>query len=543
MNMNTSLEARGLLPEWWTIRQVFFPLLLLLTFGLPTITRAEVATLDVLFDLDQDAATGCTISTVDGDAVGVDLRIRTLFDVGPESVLSTTGSDCVDPALGLFGAETPVTTAPQPAFPGILGNGTSGSMLVESHVPLAVTGAVAEARAFVIVTSLVGQDAMLNDDGGEPLLVGIFARPVPGLGVLALGGLLTALWMITRADIRKRAASRVLACGLAMNFLLLPIESNALLGEGFHRTWTLAEVIGSDPAADAPAGIDLLEFSATFDNSTQELWLRIDILFGSPVCLGGWGTVDPGIGFACGMQPPLDSEPFGGAVAMTFDDGPHEVVTPLVLATLRAHGIPATFFVVGNRLVTPGERALALEIHQDPLFRIANHSLTHVRMNQLTAEQVDVEVTANSALIRDAIGDPCYFPRYFRFPFAASNCTTMEAARRHGFASAAVHINTSDWCYGTNGGSCPASVVPFIEDEFRDDLPGWAVNRFEQSGGGILVMHDIHTNTAAELPAVIAGLQAAGATFVDLDDPLLFPIMNGTVATPEAPACCEGVVN
>ena len=525
-----------------TNRQAFFLLLLLLTFGITTNSRAEVATLDALFDLDQDPATGCTVNTVDGDAEGVDLRIRTLFDVGQETVLSTTASDCVDPILDLFGAETPIATAPQPAWPGVVGNGTSGSMLVEAHIPLAVTGAVAEARAFVVVTSLVGEDAMLDTNGSESLLIGIFAPPVPGLGFLALGALLAALWMVTRAELNKRTFSRVVAWGLVMHFVMLPVESSALLGEGFHRTWTLDEVIGSDPAADAPAGIDLLEFSATFDSSTQELWLRFDIMFGSPVCVG-WGTVDPGVGYACGMQPPLDSGPFGGAIAMTFDDGPHEVVTPLVLATLRAHGIPATFFVVGNRLVTPGERALALEIHQDPLFRIANHSLTHVRMTQLTAEQIDVEVTANSDLIRDAIGDPCYFPRYFRFPFAASNCTTMEASRRHGFASAAVHINTSDWCYGTNGGSCPASVVPFIEDEFRDDLPGWAVNQFEQSGGGILVMHDIHTNTAAELPAVIAGLQAAGATFVDLDDPLLFPIMNGTISTPEAPSCCEGITN
>ena len=56
-------------------------------------------------------------------------------------------------------------------------------------------------------------------------------------------------------------------------------------------------------------------------------------------------------------------------------------------------------------------------------------------------------------------------------------------------------------------------------------------------------MHHINTNTAAELHSVIAGLQAAGANFVDLADPVLFPNMHATMMVPDAPACCEGNVN
>ncbi|MDP6979209.1 MAG: hypothetical protein QF570_11500 [Myxococcota bacterium] len=69
--------------------------------------------------------------------------------------------------------------------------------------------------------------------------------------------------------------------------------------------------------------------------------------------------------------------------------------------------------------------------------------------------------------------------------------------------------------------------------------PPWDV----VTGGGIMLMHDIHPNTVAELPAVISAMRAAGATFVHLDDLILFPILNGNVNPPEPPACCDGTVN
>jgi peptidoglycan/xylan/chitin deacetylase (PgdA/CDA1 family) len=67
---------------------------------------------------------------------------------------------------------------------------------------------------------------------------------------------------------------------------------------------------------------------------------------------------------------------------------------------------------------------------------------------------------------------------------------------------------------------------------------GYAVYRYQQVGGGIMLMHDIHPRTEAALPAIITGLQGAGATFVNLADLAVFPNMNAWIDPPEAPACC-----
>jgi peptidoglycan-N-acetylglucosamine deacetylase len=56
---------------------------------------------------------------------------------------------------------------------------------------------------------------------------------------------------------------------------------------------------------------------------------------------------------SAGANPnPIASGPAGvPVVALTFDDGPHQRETPLLLDILEKHGVRATFFIVGTRAV------------------------------------------------------------------------------------------------------------------------------------------------------------------------------------------------
>ncbi len=119
----------------------------------------------------------------------------------------------------------------------------------------------------------------------------------------------------------------------------------------------------------------------------------------------------------------------------------------------------------------------------------------------------------------------------------------MPVVRERGYAVAGVNIDPVDWCYADGAGYCPPARAPGVPDIYRNDMPGYAVQRLLAKGGGIMLMHDIHPNTVAELPAVISAMRAAGATFVHLQNATLFPILNGNVNPPEPPACCDGTVN
>ncbi len=496
---------------------------------------AAQGTFVVLFDLDRDSGSGCTSPTPEGPVDGIELRSTTTVDLTTDEVVSSTHASCVDPIANAFGVEVPVAGVANPPWEVVVGNGASGSALIETYLPLSAAPGVSIVHAYATLTAPAGSDALLAPDGsgaGGGIPVVMRPPPVPtlspwGLGVVAL--LITA----AATSVRRRAWIAWVLVGIAS-----PLVVRAGLGDGTLRIWPSHDQVATDVAGDAPEGADILGLFAARVPGQDALLLRMDAFLGPPVCLP-WETVDPGIGYPCTQEPPPDQGPFGNAVALTFDDGPNPATTPSILATLRAENVPATFFLVGSRLETTAEQALALEIHQDPLFRVVNHSYSHTAFPTLTVEQIRDELVTTSALIRTAVGDPCYFPRFFRFPFAAADCPSMEVVREQGLSTVGVHMDALDWCFAAGAGYCPPSSVPGMPDLFRDDLPGWLVNRLQRTGGGIVLMHDIHANTAAELPNVISTLRAEGATFVDLDDVTLFPIPNAEVS-PEPPACCDG---
>ncbi len=515
--------------------------------GLAASAHAQVATIDVLLDLDRDRASGCAVGTPDGDAEGIERRLRVQVDVSTREVSDVSIADCLATGTDTFGPGTTPSTIPSPPWPVAVGEGRSGSTLIEAPLPLSVLAGAPAIDVALRVSSAAGNDALRTPGGGEgtePLTLFLAPAGVPGLSpelaaLLALALVLLAL----RSPPGDRSRARLL--GLLLPGLLVLLVSaprvQAALGDGIFRIWSESETLSADPEGDAPIGADLLGIWSSVDPTAGLLWLRFDVLLEPPVCLP-WELVDPGSDFPCLQEPPPDQGPFGLAVAMTFDDGPNPATTPSVLATLRGEGIPATFFVVGRKLQTTAERALALEIDQDPLFRIANHSVDHPRFTTISAEEAEYQVDTTSDRIREAIGDPCYFPRHFRFPFGASDCQSMEIVRARGLSTAGVHIDSKDWCYASGDGFCDTAGVPWMPEQYRDDMVGFVVSRLRASGGGIMLMHDVHANTAASLPAVISALRAEGASFVSLEDPVLFPLLNGEVEPPPPPACCNGTL-
>lgn len=81
----------------------------------------------------------------------------------------------------------------------------------------------------------------------------------------------------------------------------------------------------------------------------------------------------------------------GRAIALTFDDGPDPLYTPLVLDILEAHGARATFFVIGEQARRHPDiiaRILA-EGHE-----VAHHTHSHPRVELLDEQQVAAEMDA-----------------------------------------------------------------------------------------------------------------------------------------------------
>ena len=100
-----------------------------------------------------------------------------------------------------------------------------------------------------------------------------------------------------------------------------------------------------------------------------------------------------------------------GNVALTFDDGPHPVYTPIILDLLADHGVRATFFPIGRNVDRYPE---LLQRVVDEGHLVGNHTQTHPtspdHMDALpTADRIREMDDATRAVRRATGATPCFF--------------------------------------------------------------------------------------------------------------------------------------
>ena len=218
-----------------------------------------------------------------------------------------------------------------------------------------------------------------------------------------------------------------------------------------------------------------------------------------------------------------DRSGFGKRVALTFDDGPHPTTTPEILDTLARHGIRATFFINGSRVTSDATRAIVQRIVREGHI-LANHTQEHRQMTTLGAGAASRQIELTHAIIGEVTQ-----PRYFRFPFGASNCSTAELVRSFGLTVTGWHVDSADWCYASAQGGvgfCDPRTFAHVPDAMRSDMVGFTMQQTRSRAGGILLFHDIHANTASHLEPIIEQLVGEGFEFTNIDDLSTFPLLN-----------------
>jgi len=111
-------------------------------------------------------------------------------------------------------------------------------------------------------------------------------------------------------------------------------------------------------------------------------------------------------------------------VALTFDDGPDPHTTPLVLDRLDQLSLAATFFCLGEQVVSHPE--LVSEI-RDRGHQVETHGFRHEHHFVRSPRWVRADL--NSAM--DAMEQVGIHPRWFRPPFGQTTGATMVEAWRH----------------------------------------------------------------------------------------------------------------
>jgi peptidoglycan/xylan/chitin deacetylase (PgdA/CDA1 family) len=230
-------------------------------------------------------------------------------------------------------------------------------------------------------------------------------------------------------------------------------------------------------------------------------------------------------------------------VTLSFDNGPDQTATPLVLDTLARYDLKSAFFVIGTRLADPKSAALAERASREGHW-IGNHTFTHsVPLGKLSpaAALAEIDHTEQALARLDLQPQPM---RLFR-PYAGAGLIGP-----HLFQPAVIDKLCEDRFTCVVWNSVPGDWL---------DPEGWVARALNQcrrmpststkstspasgsNGDGdptwedswsLVVLHDIASGAMAKLDEFIRRLHGEGYQIMQEFPPECCPIVNGRVVQP-----------
>ncbi len=197
------------------------------------------------------------------------------------------------------------------------------------------------------------------------------------------------------------------------------------------------------------------------------------------------------------------------AVALTFDDGPSPETTPLLLGLLKKYNVPATHFVIGNKMQEHPDlvRMMLAQGHT-----LANHTMNHdVFIMLKPAKKLGQEIEQCQNVMA-AFGVQ---PLMFRPPVGIVSPRLWRELLIRGMHCVIFSLRARDM-----GNRKVAGIARRILGKVRD--------------GDIIILHDRALKTKdlvgpwlKEVEQVITGIQAKGLRIIPLADLIERPIMAG----------------
>ncbi len=186
-------------------------------------------------------------------------------------------------------------------------------------------------------------------------------------------------------------------------------------------------------------------------------------------------------------------------ITLTIDNGPEPDVTPAVLDVLSRESVPATFFVVGEKLQTREAQALVREAHARG-HGVGNHTFTHTTpfgaLSDPNAAILEIERT--QSLLDELIVDerklfrPCGGGGYLNK--SLFNRESFDHLRAGGYSCALWTSVPRDW----------------------EDPDGWvetALKDVDTRDRSVVVVHDLPTGAMKHLQRFITQARERGAEF------------------------------
>jgi peptidoglycan/xylan/chitin deacetylase (PgdA/CDA1 family) len=182
-------------------------------------------------------------------------------------------------------------------------------------------------------------------------------------------------------------------------------------------------------------------------------------------------------------------------VVLTFDDGPSPA-TRKVLDALAAQCAKATFFLIGRNAQAMPE-LVRREIADG--HTVGSHSWSHPSKSLRALDPAEgiAEIERGDKAVAAASGGKA--SHFFRFPGFGDSPALLEAAAHRKMPVFGTDLWASDW-------------NPMTSERELNLL----MTRLRKAGRGMILLHDIHKQTADMIPSLLRALHAEGFKLVHL---------------------------
>lgn len=181
-------------------------------------------------------------------------------------------------------------------------------------------------------------------------------------------------------------------------------------------------------------------------------------------------------------------------IALTFDDGPHPIYTPIVLNILKKHNAKASFFLIGKNIQAYPylvERIIG-EGHT-----IGNHSYSHSNTIGFKSKKGWLEeIQSTNEILQRQFG---ILPRFFRPPFGITTPHLASALKKTEMLSIGWSHRTFDTA---------VKDVNKIENSILNNI----------KPGTIILMHDSHERIQPLLEQLLPKLAHKNFSFVTVNE-------------------------
>lgn len=199
-----------------------------------------------------------------------------------------------------------------------------------------------------------------------------------------------------------------------------------------------------------------------------------------------------------------------GEVVLTFDDGPHPTYTKEILAALKAHCTKATFFNVGEMAKRYPDVAREVEAEGHT---IGTHTWSHPNLGRTSLKraksQIESTINTENEVLANGVAP------FFRFPYLSDPKRVRTYLADRDIAVFGIDVDSQDY-----------------RTRKPDRITTNVLKGLVKTGGGIILFHDIHAQTAKALPDVLDELKRHGFHVVHLVPKSQAEVVAGTAPAP-----------